>query len=144
MLALFIDDPPEYGWVCGPNAYLAHLYAQVQFFGVLLGTLVFGLLSDKFGRKPAGVFSLTLGLAALFFSAFAPSWQLLLAARFVVGFTIGGKIVAIYTLAVEYLLPSQRMPLRAFCNWGGLAENCPTEIFRLRPPGDDGRVLALP
>lgn len=52
----------EYGWICGPKAYLASLYSQIQFGGVLLGTIVFGSLSDCFGRKPMSIIALAGGI----------------------------------------------------------------------------------
>lgn len=33
----FYSTAMEFGWICGPSAYLAAFYGQVQFMGVLLG-----------------------------------------------------------------------------------------------------------
>ncbi|KAH7731658.1 major facilitator superfamily protein [Aphelenchoides avenae] len=52
----------EYKWICGSKAYLASLYSQIQFGGVLLGTILFGTLSDYFGRKPISIIALAGGI----------------------------------------------------------------------------------
>ncbi|KAI6177299.1 hypothetical protein M3Y97_00891600 [Aphelenchoides bicaudatus] len=108
----------EFDWICGAKAYWASFYSQVQFGGVLLGTILFGSLSDCFGRKPVAIFVLTCGLTFQIFSGLAPTWQLLLATRFVIGLSIGGTIVVVCTFVMELILPQQRMALRAFFNWG--------------------------
>ncbi len=115
-------SPPNpffrYDWICGHRAYIGSLYPQIQFAGVLGGTLLFGSLSDCVGRKPVAVFALSLGISAIVGGALAPGWQLLLAARFFVGLSIGGAVVVVCTFVMEMLLPEQRMALRAFFNWG--------------------------
>uniref|UniRef100_A0A915ETS8 Major facilitator superfamily (MFS) profile domain-containing protein n=1 Tax=Ditylenchus dipsaci TaxID=166011 RepID=A0A915ETS8_9BILA len=63
----------EFNWVCGPKAYLVALYAQLQFFGVLVGTLLFGSLSDYFGRKPIAIFVLAAGISMMVLSGLAPT-----------------------------------------------------------------------
>uniref|UniRef100_A0A915PUE0 Major facilitator superfamily (MFS) profile domain-containing protein n=1 Tax=Setaria digitata TaxID=48799 RepID=A0A915PUE0_9BILA len=108
----------EYDWICGASAYWASLYSQIQFLGVLLGTIIAGTLSDIFGRQPLALISLACGIIISFFSGLAPSWKILLASRFFVGLSIGGTIVVVCTYVMEMLLPKQRMALRAFFNWG--------------------------
>ena len=58
----------EFDWVCGPKAYLVALYAQIQFAGVLIGTFLFGSLSDCFGRKPISVVVLAGGISLMVLS----------------------------------------------------------------------------
>ncbi|WKY01899.1 hypothetical protein Q1695_015703 [Nippostrongylus brasiliensis] len=52
----------EFGWICGSTAYLASLFSQIQFVGVLCGTISFGALSDIFGRKPVAIFTFSMGI----------------------------------------------------------------------------------
>ncbi|VDK61554.1 unnamed protein product, partial [Anisakis simplex] len=108
----------EYDWICGKKAYFASLFSQIQFFGVLLGTVLFGTLSDSFGRRPTAIFALAFGIAISFSSGLAPNWQILMVTRFFVGLSIGGTVVGVCTYVMEMLLPQQRMALRAFFNWG--------------------------
>ncbi|CAK5076026.1 unnamed protein product [Meloidogyne enterolobii] len=108
----------EFGWICGANAYNRALFSQIQFAGVLIGTLTFGAISDAFGRKPVSIFALTVGISSMFATAFAPNWHFLLACRFILGLCIGGDLVVVYTFVMEQLLPTQRMAIRGFFNWG--------------------------
>jgi hypothetical protein len=41
--------------------------------------------------------------------------------RFCIGLAIGGTIVTVCAFVMELILPAQRMALRAFFNWVGLA-----------------------
>jgi MFS family permease len=108
----------EFGWVCGKNSYIASLMSQIQFGGVLFGTISFGSLSDRFGRKPISLLALTSGVIFCTLFGLSVNWQMLLALRFLLGLSIGGAIVVVYTFVVELLLPQQRMPLRGIFNWG--------------------------
>ncbi|VDO71303.1 unnamed protein product [Onchocerca flexuosa] len=60
----------EFDWICGSSAYWASLYSQIQFFGVLLGTIITGTLSDIFGRRPLALISLSCGIIISFCSGF--------------------------------------------------------------------------
>ncbi|VDM53629.1 unnamed protein product [Angiostrongylus costaricensis] len=108
----------EFGWICGKTAYLASLFSQIQFIGVLCGTFSFGALSDIFGRKPIAIVAVSIGILANFVTGLSPTWQILMAIRFFVGLTVGGTLVVVCTFVMEMLLPHQRMALRAFFNWG--------------------------
>ncbi|KAL3083533.1 hypothetical protein niasHT_039736 [Heterodera trifolii] len=108
----------QFGWLCGADAYKRALYSQAQFGGVLLGTFTSGALSDAFGRRPIAICALTFGISSVLASAFATTWQFLLATRFMVGLSIGGTLVVVCTFVMELILPAQRMALRAFINWG--------------------------
>uniref|UniRef100_A0A914DUY0 Major facilitator superfamily (MFS) profile domain-containing protein n=1 Tax=Acrobeloides nanus TaxID=290746 RepID=A0A914DUY0_9BILA len=114
----FHSSAMHFDWICGPKAYLAPVYSKVQFFGVLIGTIMFGALSDRFGRRPISLIVLTTGILVCSLSGMVPYWHLLLACRFVIGLSIGGVLVVVCTFVMEMLLPEQRMALRAFFNWG--------------------------
>ncbi|EJW86883.1 hypothetical protein WUBG_02206 [Wuchereria bancrofti] len=128
----FFSAALEYDWICGASAYWASLFSQIQFLGVLLGTIITGTLSDIFGRHPLALISLTFGIIVSFCSGLAPSWEILLVLRFFVGLSIGGTIVVVCTYVMEMLLPEQRMALRAFFNWG-IARLMMTAICYLLP-----------
>jgi MFS family permease len=83
----------------------------------LVGTLLLAPLSDRFGRKPVGLCTLTSGLIILGLSSLAPNGQLLLLARFCVSFLMGGSLVIISTFTMEVIPAEHRMILRTFCNW---------------------------
>jgi MFS family permease len=108
----------EFDWICGSKSYLTALFSQVQFFGVLIGTLGNGSLSDHFGRKWTSLINMVLALTMMLLSAFAYNWKFLFVCRFILGYSIGGIVVVVYTFIMELILPSQRMILRCIFNWG--------------------------
>ncbi len=83
------------------------LSATVYLVGAVLGSLVFGYLTDRYGRKK--LFLITLGwyLAATLLTA--TSWNLwsFLAFRFLTGLGIGGEYSAINS-TIDELIPSSR------------------------------------
>jgi MFS family permease len=74
--------------------------------GAVLGALVFGYLTDRFGRKK--LFSITLGLylVAAFLTAFSWDFASFALFRFLTGAAIGGEYSAINS-AIDELIPSR-------------------------------------
>ncbi|KAF7626008.1 MFS domain-containing protein [Meloidogyne graminicola] len=114
----FYSATMEFNWYCGYGAYYRTLFSQIQFIGVLLGTLLMAPLSDKFGRKPIGLISLTIGLSMLAFSSLSPNGYILLINRFIIALFMGGSLVVIATYTMEIIPSEHRITLRTFCNWG--------------------------
>lgn len=79
----------------------------VVFIGELLGSLFWGPLADHFGRRFAFVIACLLISTAGALSAFAPSYEILLLTRGIVGFGVGGLTVP-YDLLAEFLPSSHR------------------------------------
>ncbi|HXQ49845.1 MAG TPA: MFS transporter [Stellaceae bacterium] len=72
-----------------------------MYFGILLGSLLFGYIGDRFGRRPGliiGVLTYTLPALA---AAYAGSMQELMVLRFITGLGIGGVIPNTIALATE-------------------------------------------
>ena len=80
--------------------------ASAYLAGAVLGALVFGWLTDRFGRKR--LFSITLGLylAATAASALAPNFLVFAFFRFLTGAGIGGEYTAINS-AIQELVPAR-------------------------------------
>ncbi|PAV79086.1 hypothetical protein WR25_03188, partial [Diploscapter pachys] len=115
----FYSMRQEMNWLCPPNSKYASMFSSIIFVGVFFGTITWGTIGDLIGRKPATIASLTISMSANLYIGFAPPKPLLLIfIRCIVGFGIGGAIVAGFTLVMEMLLPHQRMPLRTLFNWG--------------------------
>ena len=72
------------------------------FFGLAVGSFLFGPLADRFGRKAVLLTTVVMfGLLSLV-SAWAPSLEILIVLRFLTGLGLGGAMPNAYTLAVEY------------------------------------------
>ncbi|PAV57798.1 hypothetical protein WR25_05105 [Diploscapter pachys] len=110
-------------WLCGNGEQFARFFSSSIFFGVLIGTISFGTLSDLIGRKPVAVGAMSLGIFAnLILGFMPPNPYILIAIRFIIGIGIGGTLVVVCAFSMEMLLPQQRMALRAFFNWGRLED----------------------
>uniref|UniRef100_A0ACD5T9S9 Uncharacterized protein n=1 Tax=Avena sativa TaxID=4498 RepID=A0ACD5T9S9_AVESA len=66
------------------------LLSSVVFCGMLIGSCSWGLVSDKYGRRTALLFSTLFTTGMGFISAFSPNYLCLMALRFLVGVGVGG------------------------------------------------------
>src|ERR1700677_4756590 len=73
------------------------------FFGMFVGTIAFGIGSDRFGRRIVFMTLLLLYSVFTFACAFAPSAGWLIALRFFAGAGIGAEVIVIY---VSEIVPS--------------------------------------
>lgn len=118
-LVLLIHHSTQLPWsLIGSSALNQSFFSQIQFLGVLIGTLLFGTLSDRFGRKPIGTLLFSMGICSTFASGLAPTVPILFIMRFIVGLSVGGTIVVLCAWIMEVILPQQRMVLRGLFNWG--------------------------
>ncbi|KXU84657.1 4-hydroxybenzoate transporter [Caballeronia megalochromosomata] len=72
------------------------------FFGLAIGSFLFGPLADRYGRKTVLFVTVALFGVVSLFSAWASSLEALLVLRFLTGLGLGGAMPNAYTLAVEY------------------------------------------
>ena len=73
-----------------------------------LGALVFGMLADRFGRRPVLMIDILLFSVLEFASAFAPSLVVLLVLRAAFGFAMGGEWGLGASLTMETIPPKMR------------------------------------
>ncbi|XP_046393817.1 organic cation transporter protein-like [Ischnura elegans] len=106
----------EWNLVC-EDAWLRATADSIFMSGVLLGSLIFGDLSDRFGRKPTFFFSLVLQVIAGIFAAFAPDYISFVIARMIVGATTSGVFLVAYVIGVELVGPSARLFTGVFCQY---------------------------
>ena len=76
--------PFQFDLVCD-SAYLVGVSTTVYFGGVMLGGLIFGALSDRFGRKPFMLLTLYTHILVGVGIAFANSYILFVILRFIQG-----------------------------------------------------------
>src|ERR1700729_2317971 len=87
------------------SAQVAGLAASLYVAGACVGALVFGQLTDRFGRKKLFMITLGVYLAATMATAFAWTPLFFFACRFVTGMGIGGEYSAINS-AIDELIPA--------------------------------------
>ncbi|GAA4497421.1 MFS transporter [Actinoallomurus oryzae] len=80
--------------------------ATIYLIGEVVGALVFGRLSDRFGRRKLFVATLGLYLVANGLTAFSFNYGIFLFFRFVAGMGIGGEYAAIHS-AIDELIPAK-------------------------------------
>jgi MFS family permease len=87
------------------SAQVAGWAASMYVAGACFGALLFGRLTDKFGRKRLFMITLGVYLAATIATAFAWTPLVFFACRFVTGMGIGGEYSAINS-AIDELIPA--------------------------------------
>ncbi|HET9122498.1 MAG TPA: MFS transporter [Acidiferrobacteraceae bacterium] len=123
--------------------------ASAYVLGAVLGSLIFGYLADRFGRKR--LFSVTLGLYVLGTLASSVSWSpaSFLVFRALTGTGIGGEYSAINSAIQELMGPTYRGRTDIIVNgsfWLGAALGAAASVLFLKPgllPPDVGWRLAL-
>lgn len=112
------------------------LAASLYVAGAVLGALLFGHLTDRFGRKKLFLVTLGLYLAATTATAFsfAPWWFMVM--RLLTGAGIGGEYAAINS-AIDELVPARvRATVSLAVNgsyWGGAAAGAALTLLLLDP-----------
>jgi putative MFS transporter len=93
------------GW---SDLNLNALFMSATFIGMAVGAFLGGVVGDKYGRKFAYQFNLLLFGFASIGAAFAPSMQVLIALRFLIGVGLGAESVIGYALLAEFVPPHVR------------------------------------
>ncbi|XP_060648114.1 organic cation transporter-like protein [Drosophila nasuta] len=98
----------EFDLVCG-RKFLASTSESIFMLGVLLGSIIFGQLSDKYGRKPIFFASLVIQVIFGVVAGIAPEYFTYTIARLIVGATTSGVFLVAYVIAMEMVGPSKRL-----------------------------------
>uniref|UniRef100_A0A8C5R815 Major facilitator superfamily (MFS) profile domain-containing protein n=1 Tax=Leptobrachium leishanense TaxID=445787 RepID=A0A8C5R815_9ANUR len=92
----------QWDLVCSQRR-MRQLAQSIYMAGVLVGSIVFGGLSDKFGRRPLNIWSHLQMAACGVGAAFAPSYILYCVFRFLTGTALSGVVLNSYSLIVEWI-----------------------------------------
>jgi len=87
-------------WRVNPSAF--GLVFGVGLFGSLVGALLFGVTSDRFGRKPNLLAAVVVFALVSLATPLATSVEGLMLARFLTGFGLGGALPGIISITCEY------------------------------------------
>ncbi|CAF1291039.1 unnamed protein product [Rotaria sp. Silwood1] len=106
----------EWYMVCN-RVSLKSFVQMIFFLGYMVGSLVFGILSDKFGRRPIMGVSFVVITLASFMCAFAPhsklrfeiSYAFFVFGRFLLACAIRGVGLTGFVIGVEIVGPKQRL-----------------------------------
>lgn len=85
----------------GERAYIVSTIQAVFMFGVLIGNVWIGQLSDKYGRKSVYFKALCLLIFVSFLATFSSDWRIFCALRFFAGLFQGGVVLVGFVLAQE-------------------------------------------
>ncbi|XP_026174576.1 organic cation transporter protein [Mastacembelus armatus] len=106
----------EWDLVCD-NASLNTIGSSIYMFGLLVGAMLFGSLSDKYGRRFIILISLAIQAVFGVGAAFAPNLYIYTALRFMVGTSISGVIINAFVLGTEWTGSKQRMLAGIFTDY---------------------------
>lgn len=90
--SLAVEDPNQLQWIIG-----------ALFFGLSIGQIIYGPLSDSYGRKPSIYLGLVIFIIGTLVSAFAQSFEVMLLGRVIQGIGASGpKVVSIALVRDQY------------------------------------------
>ena len=104
--------------------------------GQVAGALIFGWLSDRFGRKKLFVITLVLYLAGTAISGLSMDFWFFMVFRFIAGMGIGGEYAAINSAIDEFIPAKYRGRVDISINgtyWAGAALGAVANMFLLNP-----------
>ncbi|XP_028317464.1 solute carrier family 22 member 13 [Gouania willdenowi] len=98
----------EWDLVCN-KAGLNSLGSSIYMLGLLVGSLIFGSMADRYGRRFVLLLSIALQTIFGVTVAFAPNFTVYVILRFIVGTTISGIIINAFVLGTEWTCTKRRM-----------------------------------
>ncbi|XP_076081367.1 organic cation transporter protein-like [Mytilus galloprovincialis] len=90
------------------DKYKVSLSKTIFFGGVLLGSFMFGVISDTIGRKKTLLMASILMLASGISLSFSVNYTMFVILRFCTGFCAVGMFMTVYVIGMEWVGPSRR------------------------------------
>ncbi|KAK9890243.1 hypothetical protein WA026_010355 [Henosepilachna vigintioctopunctata] len=100
-------DISEFNWICGLE-WIPSLGQSIFFIGSVFGSLIFGVLADKFGRLHCLVASNTIASIGNLITVLSKSPVTFVMSRFIAGCATDTNFVMMYIIVMEYIRPSMR------------------------------------
>lgn len=97
----------EFDLVCNKRS-LPDLAQSMFYVGMLLGSAIFGAMSDRYGRYRTYVICVTLGMLSTFLTAASNSYAMYTIVRTIAGGAGMGVYLVVFTLFSEFVGPSKR------------------------------------
>ncbi|XP_035215676.1 carcinine transporter-like isoform X2 [Stegodyphus dumicola] len=130
----------EMNWVC-EHDQLPYQSQTIFYVGTSIGCIIFGLIADRFGRRPSIILSYVIACVAGIGTAFTKSFYTFNFLRFFVGATIIPLSEDPYVLSLEYIGVKKRTFVIIIWSMGYIVFSaiCPWIAFALR----DWRLLCI-
>ncbi|XP_048514305.1 organic cation transporter protein-like isoform X2 [Athalia rosae] len=97
----------EFNLVCN-KSWMRATVDSLLMVGIMLGALIFGGLSDKFGRKTAFLSAIVINVISGFLLAATPEVVSYMIVRLILGTSVNAIFLIAYIMAVEMVGPSHR------------------------------------
>ncbi|EDV98284.1 organic cation transporter protein [Drosophila grimshawi] len=97
----------EWNLTC-KNATLASLSQSIVMLGVMFGSMIFGMLSDRFGRRPSFLGCCFMQLICGLIVCVSPYFWFYCLFRFLTAFATGGTMTTSFVLIMEIIGPKKR------------------------------------
>ncbi|KAM7361434.1 organic cation transporter protein [Cochliomyia hominivorax] len=97
----------EFDLECGYKNWVSFSQTMVM-FGIMLGNIIFGILADRYGRRPLFVTACVLQLITGVTVSFSPWFWFYVFFRFLVGLSTGGTMTTSFVLIMEIIGASKR------------------------------------
>ncbi|PNF24518.1 Organic cation transporter protein [Cryptotermes secundus] len=106
----------EFNLVCD-DAHFRVMADSLFMVGALLGSIIFGDMSDRFGRRPIFFLSLVLQVVFGLLAAAATEYYTFMLCRLVIGSTTSGVFLVAYVIAMEMVGPTKRLYAGVVCQF---------------------------